>query len=74
MHIINTMRKQLLLILLLAVFIFFASLHIQLNSGFLLSENKQTSSCSNFISTPYLADPTVQDSQDKELIIVRLDE
>jgi hypothetical protein len=74
MYSINIMHEQLLLILLLAVFVFFASLNIQLNSDFLLSENKQTSSCSNFISTPYLADPTVFDLQDKELTIVRLDE
>ena len=68
------MYKKLLLLFLLAVLAFFVTLNIQLDSAFLLSESRETSSCSNFISTPYLADPTVQDSQDKELIIVRLDE
>jgi len=68
------MYKKLLLLFLLAILAFFVTLNIQLNSAFLLSESRETSSCSNFISTPYLADPTVQDSQDKELIIVRLDE
>lgn len=68
------MYKKLLLLFLLAVLAFFVTLNIQLNSAFLLSESRETSSCSNFISTPYLANPTVFDSQDKELTIVRLDE
>jgi len=61
------MYKKLLLLFLLAALAFFVTLNIQLNSAFLLSESRETSSCSNFISTPYLADPNVFDEQDKEL-------
>lgn len=69
------MNKEFLLFVLVAVFVFFAALNLQVNSAFLLgSESSTCSSSINFISTPYLADPTVFDVQDKELVVLRIDD
>jgi len=69
------MSKEFLLFVLVAVFVFFAALNLQVNSAFLLgSESSTCSSSINFISTPYLVDPTVFDVQDKELVVLRIDD
>jgi hypothetical protein len=69
------MSKEFLLFVLVAVFVFFAALNLQVNSAFLLGSGTQTcSSSANFISTPYLADTTVFDGQGKELVVLRIDD
>lgn len=69
------MSKEFLLFVLVAVFVFFAALNLQVNSAFLLGSGTQICSSSiNLISTPYLADPTVFDGQDEELVVLRIDD
>ena len=66
----------LLSLLLLSVFLFgFASYHVFFQQPIQTNNDcRETSICSNFISTQYLVDPTILDSQDKELTIMRIDE